>query len=65
MINVSRAEAEMLRERGRGHDVYVANRGASRSKTYFVTTSNKTMKLLNEYRNQHNQEVAKANYLMN
>ena len=58
MIDITRCEAMMLREAGRGHDVHMSSRQhKSRSKTYFLTTSPKSMKLLNEYRKAHTLEV--------
>lgn len=60
MIDVSRAEAMYLREHGRGKDVYVSGKNhGSNGHSFFITTSHKTMKLLNEYRKQHNQGVTK------
>ena len=51
MISISRAEADFLRDNQRGHDVHVVNRDhKSRGKRYYLTTSPKSMKLLNDYR---------------
>ncbi len=58
MIDISRAEADYLRKSGRGNDVHMANqRHKSHAKKYFVTTSPKTMRLLEDYRKQHTLEV--------
>ena len=58
MIDITRSEAIMLRKAGRGHDVHMSSRQhKSRSKTYFLTNSTKSMKLLNEYRKVHTLEV--------
>ena len=58
MIDITRDEADMLRKAGRGNDVHMSSRQhKSRSKTYFLTTSPKSMKLLNEYRKAHLLEV--------
>ena len=51
MIDISADEARMLRENGRGADVHMSgSTHKSRLKSYFLTTSPKSMKLLNEYR---------------
>ena len=48
----------MLRENGRGHDVHMSSRNKkSRGKRYFLTTSFKSMKLLNEYRDSRTIEI--------
>ena len=58
LIDITRDEADMLRENGRGKDVHMSNqKHKSRGKSYFVTTSFKTMKLLEKYRNDHIREV--------
>jgi len=54
MIDISRVEADYLRAAGVGNDVHMSSRNhKSRSKTYFLTTSPKAMKLLRKYREQH------------
>lgn len=58
MINITQAEAKMLRDAGRGADVHMSSRQhKSKSKTYFLTTSPKSMRILNEYRKLHTAEV--------
>lgn len=58
MISITGEEAKMLRENGRGHDVHMSSRNKkSRGKRYFLTTSFKSMKLLNEYRDSRTIEI--------
>ena len=58
MISISAEEAKMLREHGRGEDVHMSSRNKkSRGKRYFLTTSYKSMKLLNDYRSKRTIEV--------
>ena len=52
MITITKAEAAYLRDNGRSIDVHMSSRSKnSNGKRYFLTTSYKSMKLLNEYRN--------------
>lgn len=52
MIDITSAEANYLRENGRGNDVHMSSRNkSSHGKKYFATTDYKTLRLLNEYRN--------------
>lgn len=54
MIDITRQEAEYLRNNGVSNDVHMSSRShKSRSKTYFLTTSPKAMKLLKKYRSGH------------
>lgn len=54
MIDITAAEAKMLRDRGCGHDVHLSSRSHKSShKSYFLTTSPKSMRILNEYRKSH------------
>lgn len=58
MIDITRKEADMLRKAGRMNDVHMSSQShKSRQKTYFLTTSPKSMKILNEYRKLHTLEV--------
>ena len=58
MIVISKEEAHMLRDAGRGSDVHMSSRSKkSRGKRYFLTESYKSMKLLNDYRNERTIEV--------
>lgn len=51
MIKITQTEAEMLRSKGRGMDVHLHNKThKSRTKTYYLTESQKSMSILNEYR---------------
>ena len=54
MIDITKAEAFMIREAGLGHDVHMSSRSHGKNaKSYFLTTSPKAMKLLNQYRKDH------------
>lgn len=54
MIDISAREAKMLRDRGRSDDVHLSSRSHNSShKSYFLTTSPKSMRILNEYRKSH------------
>lgn len=59
MLKISRNEAFMLRENGRGRDVHVTNR--THKKVYYVTESEKSMKILNRYRDRTTHSVCKEN----
>ena len=51
MIPITRKEAFMLREVGRGVDVHISSKSKkSRAKRYWATESFKTMGVLNKYR---------------
>lgn len=51
MIKITKHEAEMLRERGRGMDIHIHNKTyGSRGKTYYLTESKASMGILNRYR---------------
>ena len=52
MIEITQDEAIMLRENNRGKDVHMTSRNhRSKAKKYYATTSEKSMKLLDSYRN--------------
>ena len=58
MIDITRAEADMLRSAGLGNDVHMSSQShKGRRKTYFLTTSPKAMKALNNYRKNHTLEI--------
>lgn len=58
MIDITKDEAQMLRAAGLWEDVHMSNRQhKSKNKTYFLTTSPKAMRILNEYRKLHTNEV--------
>ena len=58
MIDITRKEADMLRAAGRGKDIHMSSQShKSKQKTYFLTTSSKSMKLLDEYRKLHTLEI--------
>ena len=48
MLKITRNEAFMLRENGRGRDVHVHNR--THHKTYYATESERTLEMLDKYR---------------
>ena len=58
MIDITAREAKMLRDRGRSEDVHLSSRSHKSShKSYYLTTSPKSMKILNEYRKNHVLEI--------
>ena len=51
LIKISQDEAKYLRENGRESDIHMASQcHKGRAKTYYLTTSYKSMKLLEKYR---------------
>lgn len=51
LITISKKEASFLRSKGRAHDVHVHSKNhKSNAKRYFLTTSFKSVNILNEYR---------------
>lgn len=48
MLKITRNEAFMLRKAGRSKDVHVYNR--THHKSYYITESEKTLEILNKYR---------------
>lgn len=48
MVRITRNEAFMLREKGRGRDVHISSR--THKKKYYATESEKTLKILDRYR---------------
>ena len=54
MIDITKHEAKYLASMGRRVDIHSASRThGSKKISYFITTSPKTMKLLDEYRKSH------------
>lgn len=51
MIKISKDEAEMLREKGRGFDVHMSSRThKARAKKYYLTENPKSIQILEKYR---------------
>ena len=51
MITINKKEAEYLRSKGRDHDIHVHNKThKGNAKHYYLTTSFKSVDLLNKYR---------------
>lgn len=56
LIIINTKEAEYLRSQGRGFDVHVMSKThKSRAKKYWLTTRNKSVQLLNDYRKSKHQ----------
>lgn len=54
MIDITKEEAKYLASKGRQSDIHISSRThGSSKKSYFITTSPKTMKILTEYRKKH------------
>ena len=52
MIKISADEAKFLRSKNRGHDVHMSSATHhAKAKRYYLTTSPKSVRLLDEYRN--------------
>lgn len=52
MIKISADEAKFLRSKNRSQDIHMSSAThKSRAKVYYLTTSPKSMRLLEEYRN--------------
>ena len=54
MIDITKQEAEYLRNSGVANDIHMSSRShGAKAKTYFLTTSPKAMRLLKQYRSGH------------
>lgn len=53
VLKISKQEAEYLRDNGRGYDIHISSKShKSRGKRYYATSSPKTMKLLDKFKQQ-------------